>query len=74
VLKNYKKLKVWQKAYQQCVKIYKVTKKFSKNEGFGLISQMRRAALSIPGNIAKGYGRKTTPEYLRSLHSLWLDG
>ena len=68
MLKNYKELKVWQKSYQQCLKIYKATKKFPTSERFGLISQMRRAALSIPSNIAEGYGRKTTPEYLRSLY------
>ena len=68
MLKNYKELKVWQKSYQLCLTIYKATKAFPKNEGFGLTSQMRRAALSIPSNIAEGYGRKTTPDYLRSLY------
>ena len=68
MLKNYKELKVWQKSYQLCLTIYKATKTFPPNEGFGLTSQMRRAALSIPSNIAEGYGRKTTPDYLRSLY------
>jgi len=68
MLKNYKELKVWQKSYQLCLAIYKATKTFPKNEGFGLTSQIRRAALSIPSNIAEGYGRKTTPDYLRSLY------
>ncbi len=68
MLKNYKELKVWQKSYQLCLVIYKATKTFPKSEGFGLTSQMRRAALSIPSNIAEGYGRKTTPDYLRSLY------
>ena len=67
MLKNYKELIVWQKSYQLCLTIYKATNKFPKNEGFGLTSQMRRAAISIPSNIAEGYGRKTTPDYLRSL-------
>jgi four helix bundle protein len=66
MLKNYKELKFLQKSYQLCLEIYKATKTFPKNEGFGLTSQMRRAALSIPSNIAEGYGRKTTPEYLKS--------
>jgi len=68
MLTNYKELKVWQKSYQLCLTIYKATKIFPKNEGFGITSQMRRAALSIPSNIAEGYGRKTTPDYLRSLY------
>jgi four helix bundle protein len=68
MLKNYKDLKVWQKSYQLCLEIYKATKTFPKNEGFGMVSQMRRAALSMPSNIAEGYGRKTTPEYLRFLY------
>jgi len=58
MLKNYKELMVWQKSYQLCLAIYKETKAFPKNEGFGLTSQIRRAALSIPSNIAEGYGRR----------------
>jgi len=68
MLKNYKELKVWEKSYQLCLEIYRTSKKFPRHEIYGLISQMRRAALSIPSNIAEGYGRKTTPEYLRSLY------
>jgi len=68
MLRNYKELKVWQKSYKLCLEIYRETNVFPKNEGFGLTSQMRRSALSIPSNIAEGYGRKTTPEYLRSLY------
>ncbi len=68
MLKNYKELKVWQKAYQSCLEVYKLTKGFPTDERYGLTSQMRRAAVSVPSNIAEGYGRKTTPEYIRSLY------
>ena len=68
MLKNYKELKVWQKAYQLCIKIYKITKGFPKEERYGLTSQIRRAAVSVPSNIAEGYGRKTTQEYMRALY------
>ena len=68
MLKNYKELKVWQKSYQLCVKIYSTTKNFPKDERYGLTSQTRRAVVSIPSNIAEGYGRKTTPDYLKSLY------
>lgn len=68
MLKSYKELKVWQKAYNLCIKIYKITKTFPKEELYGLTSQIRRAAVSVPSNIAEGYGRKTTPEYIRSLY------
>ena len=61
-------MKVWQKAYNLCIEIYKITRTFPKEELYGLTSQMRRAAISVPSNIAEGYGRKTTPEYLRSLY------
>jgi len=67
MLKNYKELKVWQKSYQLCLAIYKATKIFPKNEGFGLTSQMRRAALSIPSNIAEGKGRLSKGEFRQFL-------
>jgi four helix bundle protein len=68
MLKNYKELKVWQKSYQLCLDIYTITKGFPKEETYGMTSQIRRSALSVPCNIAEGYGRKTTPEYIRSLY------
>jgi four helix bundle protein len=68
MLKNYQDLKVWQKAYQLCITIYKITKHFPKEEMYGLTSQIRRSAVSVPSNIAEGYGRKTTQEYMQSLY------
>jgi len=68
MLRNYKDLKVWQKSYQLCLDIYKITKGFPKEERYSLTSQIRRAAVSVPSNIAEGYGRKTTPEYIRALY------
>jgi len=68
VLKNYKELKVWEKSYQLCLDIYKITKEFPQSERYGITAQMRRAALSIPSNIAEGYGRKTTQDYIRFLY------
>ncbi|MBI3813726.1 MAG: four helix bundle protein [Nitrospinae bacterium] len=68
MLKNYKDLKVWQKSYQLCLDIYKITKDFPLEEKYGLTSQIRRSAVSIPSNIAEGYGRKTTLEYIHSLY------
>ena len=68
MLKNYKELKVWQKSYQLCLEIYRITAKFPKEERYGLTSQIRRAVVSIPSNIAEGYGRKTTLDYIRMLY------
>ena len=67
-LKNYKELKVWQRSYQLCLEIYKITKGFPDEEKYGLTSQLRRAAVSVPSNISEGYGRKTTPEYIQFLY------
>jgi len=68
MLKNFKELKVWQKAYQLSLEVYNITKNFPSEEKFGLTSQIRRASVSIPSNIAEGYGRRTTPDYIRSLY------
>ncbi|MBI5038843.1 MAG: four helix bundle protein, partial [Nitrospirae bacterium] len=53
MLKSYKELKVWQKAYHLCIEIYKITKDFPKEERYGLTSQVRRASVSVPSNIAE---------------------
>lgn len=62
-LQSYKQLIVWQKAMDLTVLIYKITETFPKSEIYGLISQIRRAAVSIPSNIAEGYGRSSPKEY-----------
>ena len=58
-MKTYKDLIVWQKSMVFVYEIYTVTKIFPSDEKFGLSSQLRRAAISIPSNIAEGYARKT---------------
>jgi len=62
---NYKELRVWQKADELAVEIYRLTKAFPKDEIYGLTSQLRRAALSIPTNIVEGYARKGDKELAR---------
>jgi len=56
-MKDFRQLKVWEKAHQLAVSVYKATKGFPKEEIYGLTSQIRRAAISIPNNIAEGCGR-----------------
>ncbi|PJE51963.1 hypothetical protein COV28_01460 [candidate division WWE3 bacterium CG10_big_fil_rev_8_21_14_0_10_48_23] len=60
---SYKELVVWQKSIALVKVIYELTKNFPRSEQFGVVSQMRRAAVSIPSNIAEGYGRKSSKEY-----------
>ena len=62
---TYKDLKVWQKADNLAIEIYKITKTFPKEEIYGLTSQLRRAGLSIPTNIVEGYTRKGDKELSR---------
>ncbi len=63
---SYEDLKVWQRAMDFTATIYRCTKSFPKDERFGLISQMRRAAISIPSNVAEGNGR-SDPDFARFL-------
>jgi four helix bundle protein len=60
---NYKELKVWKRAIDFAQQIYQATKTFPPEEKFGLISQLRRAAVSVPSNIAEGAGRNTKGEF-----------
>jgi four helix bundle protein len=67
-LKSYKELIVWQKAMDCVVATYEVTNHLPKSEMYGLASQMRRAAVSVPSNIAEGYQRYNRGEYKQFLH------
>jgi four helix bundle protein len=64
---NYEKLTVWQKSMELAELIYKVTKNFPKEEIYGIVSQMRRAAVSIPSNIAEGSRRNTEVQFKQFL-------
>ncbi len=66
-LKTYRDLQVWQKAMDLVVATYHLSKSFPSNERFGLVSQTQRAAVSIPANIAEGYGRIHRGDYVRHL-------
>ncbi|MFA5191548.1 MAG: four helix bundle protein [Verrucomicrobiia bacterium] len=66
-LKGYRDLQVWQKAIELVESVYKLTKTFPAEERFGLASQLQRAAVSIPANIAEGYGRSHLGDYLHHL-------
>ncbi len=57
-VKNFKDLFVWQKAHQLVIETYRKTKSYPTNERFGLISQMRRAAVSVPANIVEGFRKR----------------
>lgn len=67
-MSTFRNLLVWQKSMDLVTKMYSSTQKFPKEELFGLTSQIRRSAVSIPSNIAEGYGRDSIKEYLRFLN------
>lgn len=62
---SFEKLKVWQKSRKLAVQVYKLTKLFSEDERFGLVSQMRRSAVSISSNIEEGSGRHSSKDKAR---------
>lgn len=64
-IKSYKELIVWQKAMLLVKEVFILTKLFPSSELYGLVSQMKRASISIPSNIAEGYGRKSTKSYMQ---------
>ena len=65
--KDFQEVPAWQLAHQAVLKVYKVTSKFPKEEIYGLVSQIRRSASSIPANIAEGFYRNTTKELIKFL-------
>src|SRR5712692_6834223 len=65
--KHYKELLVWQKGMTLAKIVYRLTSRFPQEERYGLISQMRRAAISVPSNIAEGQARRGTNEFLQFL-------
>jgi len=67
-MKTFRELIVWQKAMSFVTEVYQVSKQFPKDETFGLTSQIRRSAVSIPSNISEGYGREGLNDYLRFLN------
>lgn len=62
-----KDLKIWSRALELCIDIYKATQDFPKQETYGLTSQMRRAAVSISSNISEGAGRHTNGQFIQFL-------
>ncbi len=66
-IKSYEDLTAWQMATAACVEIYRASSGFPSDERFGLTSQLRRAAVSVPSNIAEGFGRGSRQDYARFL-------
>ena len=67
-MKDFRRLNVWQKAHASALNIYRTTKCFPDDERFGLTSQLRRAAISVPSNIAEGCGRQSDRELANFLN------
>lgn len=65
---SYRKLDVFQKAHELAIAVYKLTRKFPREEIFGLTSQMRRCSFSVPANIVEGYGRNGKRDKLQFLY------
>ena len=66
---HWRDLKVWERSHELVLEIYKLTSSFPKTEIYGIMSQLRRSASSIPANIAEGQSRNSTKEYLQFLYN-----
>ncbi|WP_271784343.1 four helix bundle protein [Aquimarina algiphila] len=66
-MRDFKELKVWKKSHELCLLIYDVTKQFPNEEKFGIVSQIRRASVSVPTNISEGCGHDSNNEFKRYL-------
>lgn len=67
-IRSFRDLRTWQSAQELCLLVYKVTMDFPAHEQFGLVSQMRRSAVSVPSNIAEGFGRQNAREKQQFYH------
>ncbi len=67
-IRSFRDLVAWQKGMDLCQQVYAISARFPADERYGLTAQMRRAAVSVPSNIAEGYGRNRTLDYLRFLN------
>ena len=67
-MRTHKDLEIWQKGIELVEKMYKLTATFPKEESYGIISQMRRAAISYPSNIAEGAARSSRKEFIRFVY------
>src|SRR5208282_5923157 len=67
MVKSFTDLEVWKRAHLVVLEVYRLTNPFPRSEQFGVVSQIRRAAYSIPANIAEGFGRRSTKELLQFL-------
>lgn len=74
MIRSYQDLEVWQRAMDLVVQVYILTSEFPPDERFGLVTQMRRAAVSIPSNIAEGYARRERRDYARFISMAYGSG
>ncbi|PIR07293.1 four helix bundle protein [Candidatus Jorgensenbacteria bacterium CG_4_10_14_0_8_um_filter_39_13] len=72
--KSFRELIVWKKSMKLVLEVYKLTKNFPKSETYGLVSQMRRAAVGIPSNVAEGYLRRHAKEYSQFINIAFASG